>query len=217
MGLIFLWNYEMGFKGTWLNGKVTTNAAIFYNDWQNLQQTRTLECGYSFVSNVGSAHTTGLELDINAKASRHFKVGSGMGFLNAIIDESGPNLEAEKGDRITFTPNLTANINAEYATKIRHKGRVYIYGEIQHVGERFNTFSPEDVSQSHLIFDAYTIINARIGVQYPNQEFSIFVNNLTDTAANFGNIFSVAVDVPGRPRYATNRPITIGVQSRVYF
>ena len=77
--------------------------------------------------------------------------------------------------------------------------------------------SPEDAEQAHLIFDPYTIINARIGLQHRNQEIALFVNNLTNTAANFGNIFSVAIDTPGRNRYATNRPLTIGFQSRLFF
>jgi hypothetical protein len=80
-----------------------------------------------------------------------------------------------------------------------------------------NTYAPEDPENAHLIFDAYTIVNARIGIQFPRYEFSLFSNNITNVAANYGDIFSVAVDIPGRPRFGTNRPMTVGVQGRAYF
>lgn len=213
----FLWNYEIGFKGTWANGKIVTNAALFYNDWQNLQQTRTLDCGYSFVSNVGSAHTTGWELEIRAKALKNLEIGGGVGILSSKIDTGGPNLEAEAGDRIAFVPDFTANGSIQYTIDFNGNSGMYFRADIQHVGERVNTFSPEDEANAHLIFDPYTIINARIGVQFSKFELSIFANNLTNTAANFGDIFSVAVDIPGRPRFATNRPRSIGIQGRFYF
>lgn len=213
----FVWNYEVGFKGTWANGKIVTNAAVFYNDWQNLQQTRTLECGYSFVSNVGAAHTTGLELEAKAKVFKNLEIGAGLGLLSSIIDKGGPNLEAVRGDRILFVPDVTANTNIQYTQKLNDNSSAYLRVDIQHVGERLNTFSPEELESAHLIFDPYTIVNTRLGIQFSRMEFSLWMNNVTNTAANFGDIFSVAVDIPGRPRYATNRPRTVGINARYYF
>ena len=213
----YLWNYEIGFKGTWANGKMTTNTALFYNNWQNLQQTRTLDCGYAFVSNVGSAHTTGWELEVKGKPFRSLELGAGLGLLHSVIDAGGPNLEAEKGDRIAFVPNVPANANAQYTYKLNEKSSLYLRADLQHVGERVNTYAPENPENAHLIFDAYTIVNARIGIQFPRYEFSLFSNNITNVAANYGDIFSVAVDIPGRPRFGTNRPMTVGVQGRAYF
>lgn len=213
----YLWNYELGFKGTWANGKIVTNGAIFYNDWQNLQQHQTLDCGYSFTSNVGSAHTTGFEIEAKTKISDNLEVGGGFGFTEARIDEGGQNLEAEAGDKILFTPSVTGNLNAEYSKDFSAKGSWYIHANLQHVGKRFNTFSPEEPEEAYRIFDAYTIINARAGLRLSKYEFSLFAQNLTNTQANFGDIFSIAVDIPDRPRYATNRPITVGLQARVSF
>lgn len=213
----YLWNYELGFKGTWANGRLMTNAAIFYNDWKNLQQNRNLECGYNFTSNVGSAHTLGLELEVRGKVIRQIEVGMGVGLLDAVIEEGGPSLEAEAGDKMLFTPNFTGNINAKYTGQFNEKSNWYIRADYQYVGERLNTFSPEDPEEAFRIFEAYGLLNTRVGVQFPNYEFAFFITNHTNKAANFGEIFSVAVDIPGRPRFATNRPRTIGMQARYYF
>jgi outer membrane receptor protein involved in Fe transport len=213
----FLWSYEIGFKGTWANGRLMTNAAIFYNDWENLQQNRILECGYNYTSNVGAAHSTGLELEFRAKPNAQLELGGGMGLLRAVIDESGPHLEAERGDKILFTPSFTANANAQYTYALPNNNSLYIRADLQHAGERLNTFSPENEGEAYRVFAPYTIVNARIGLLFKVYELSFFVNNLTNTAANFGDIFSVATDIPGRPRFATNRPVTVGLQAGVRF
>ena len=213
----YLWNYEIGYKSTWANGRIMANAAIFYNDWQNLQQNRSLECGYNFTSNVGAAHTLGGEFEIRAKVSQQFEVGGGFGLLNAVIDEGGEHLAAEAGDKMLFTPNFTGNINAQYTGKFNRRANWFIRGDYQYVGERLNTFSPEDPAEAFRIFEAYGLLNSRVGLQFPNYEFNFFVTNHTNKAVNYGEIFSVAVDIPGRPRFATNRPWTIGIQGRFYF
>lgn len=213
----FLWNYELGYKGTWGNGRLITNAAIFYNDWQNLQQSRNLECGYNFTSNVGAAHTLGAELEVRGKITSHLEIGGGIGLLNAVIDEGGTHLEAEAGDRMLFTPNFTGNVNAQYTGQFNQRANWFIRADYQYVGERLNTFSPEDPEEAFRIFEAYGLLNTRVGVQFPHYEFNFFITNHTNKAANFGEIYSVAVAIPGRPQFATNRPRTIGVQGRYYF
>ena len=56
-----------------------------------------------------------------------------------------------------------------------------------------------------------------IGLQLKKLDFALFVNNLTNEAANFGDVISLAAEVPGRTRYATNRPTTIGASVRARF
>lgn len=213
----YVWGYELGFKGVWANGKVMSNASIFYNDWKNMQQNHWLGCGFSYVSNAGAAHTSGLEINVRAKPYWNLEIGGGLGLLDAVIDESDDNVGAESGDRILFTPRMTANAHFRYTRPLTDQHDFFLQANIQHVGDRLNTYTPEDPTQLHLIFDAYSIVNARVGIQLPEYELSVFVNNLTNTAANYGDIRPVVNDLTGRNRYATNRPFTFGVQARMNF
>jgi len=211
----YLWNYELGFKSTWLNGKVIANIAMFYNDWSNLQQYRLLPSGWGYTSNVGSAHTAGLEIDIRSKLNRNFEIGFGLGHLDPVIDEGSLTLTASKGDKILNSPSTTANLNAAYNKVFGNGINMYVTANMQYVGERFGTYEPE--LEPELIFPEYALLNARIGYVFSNIDISLFGRNLTNKQANFGNIQSFGAILPGRQRYGTNRPITMGITMRYSF
>lgn len=220
-----LWNYELGAKTAWADGRFTANAAVFYNQWNNLQQFALLPCGFGFQSNVGKAVSKGLDLELRAKVIKGLNVGVGIGLLDAKITEADSILDAEVGDRILFTPQFTANANAQYSFDIDDKSSMYIRAELQHSGERTSSFEQAtlengDANPMHdpaRVFPSYTIINSRIGYISGPIEAALFVNNLTNTAANYGDLISLGSEVPGRPRYSTNRPISFGVNLRYQF
>jgi outer membrane receptor protein involved in Fe transport len=64
-----LWNYEVGAKTTWLDGKAVINPAAFYMDYKDKQVSTlvvdtTAASGFrGVVSNAGAARVYGLELD----------------------------------------------------------------------------------------------------------------------------------------------------------
>ncbi len=212
----FLWNYEAGIKTTLADGRVIANAAVFYNDWKNLQQRRFFpDCGLGFVSNVGSASSKGLEFDAKVKVVKGLDWGVSLGLLDAKIKSTGAGLDAKVGDRILFTPKITAATNLQYTKELSNGKQFYIRTDVQHVGERYSSFAWK--TDPARVLAAYTLVNARIGYVMSHYEASIFVQNLTGEQANFGDVTSLAAETPGRPRYMTNRPRTIGVQLRAYF
>ena len=217
-----LTNYELGYKGVLADGRVTLNASAFHNRWSGIQQFRRLLCGFGFTANAGSASITGLDIDFKAKVTKELEVGVGVGLLNPEITESGAGLDAQEGNRILFTPTTTAALNLKYFKSLNDK--VSLFGNLgwNFVGERFSTYSAqnEGADPAEVAFrtlDSYNLLNLRIGVSFSNIEVSVFSNNLTGTAANFGDVISLAAEVSGRPRFTTSRPRTTGVQLRAFF
>ena len=123
----------------------------------------------------------------------------------------------DEGDRIVFTPNVTANASLQYNVQLKENSLLYFWSNLQYVGERLNTFSPEDPAEAFLVFEPYTLVNARIGLEFANYRVSIFGRNLTNTIANFGTPRAFNGEVPGRARYSISRPLTIGMQIGVFF
>ncbi len=212
----FLWNYEVGYKGTLADGRLILNGTAFYNDWTNFRQQRFFSsCGFGFSANVGSARSIGFEIESQYKISKTLKMGLGIGVIDAQITEGGEGLLAEAGDDILFSPSLTANINFDY-TKPIGEGKALIGRiDMQYASERTSSFEPE--SNPERVFEPYTLMNGRFGVVLNKLELAIFARNITNENANFGDLLSIAAETPGRPRYRSNRPRTIGLQARLNF
>ena len=49
---------------SFVDGDLTVNAALFYNDWSDLQVSVT-QATLALIENVGSAHTMGFEVEAN--------------------------------------------------------------------------------------------------------------------------------------------------------
>ncbi len=211
----YLWNYELGYKGKSPNGKWVANLSIFYNTWENLQQIKSLLSGYAFTTNVGGARSYGLEFEVKGKLTNNFTIEGGYGYLIAEMSEDVSFLGVNKGDKIFGSSPHTANFSIEYNKKL--SGTKTLYGNImyQFVGERVGSYKPE--VDTHLVFAPYSILNTRIGLQIGKYDIAVFANNLTNTFANYGSPNAHSGDLIERPRYVTNRPITIGASVRYKF
>lgn len=64
---------------------------------------------------------------------------------------------------------------------------------------------------------SYVITNACIGLKNDTWQAAVFVNNLFDEAAAFGDNRTLAAETFDRPRIVRNRPRTIAVDLRTNF
>lgn len=57
--------YELAWRGSWLNGRLTTNANIYHTDWRDQQVELSDTNGITFVGNAASSRMQGIELSAN--------------------------------------------------------------------------------------------------------------------------------------------------------
>jgi iron complex outermembrane receptor protein len=62
-----VWSYELGEKTAWLDKRLTVGFDVFRINWDKIQQTVLLACGFPFDANAGAARSQGAEIDINAQ------------------------------------------------------------------------------------------------------------------------------------------------------
>ena len=69
------WNIEGGLKTLWGTGRVSTNVAVFYIDWDDLQLNlpNPEVPAQFFISNVGGAASKGVEIELNAQTGNRFR------------------------------------------------------------------------------------------------------------------------------------------------
>ncbi len=65
------WNVEGGLKSAWAGRRVTANLAVFSIDWRDLQLNlpNTQVPGQFYISNVGRARSSGVEVEVNGRAT----------------------------------------------------------------------------------------------------------------------------------------------------
>ncbi|WP_229819257.1 TonB-dependent receptor [Kordiimonas sediminis] len=207
-----LWNYEVGFKGTTNNRKLSFNAAAFYIDWSDMQNSRRFECGFSFRSNVGKASSKGLELELTANLTDQLIATFGGAYTDAKLDETVESLTAFEGDRVPYVPEFAFSGSLEYDYTISDDLEGFVWGNVQYVGDRGSEFSKTNTNYRHI--EAYTLANFRTGIRNERYEASIFFNN----AFASKGVIRAQRRFPFDPDASLRvKPRTIGVNLKTYF
>jgi outer membrane receptor protein involved in Fe transport len=113
-------NYEIGAKGALLDGHLNVNAAAYYIDWINVQQTATVDFGGAPIAalvNGPSASGLGVELGITLEPIDRLTIGANYSWNGLEMDRdllsNGVRFFA-KGDRLISSPEHTLGASAKY-------------------------------------------------------------------------------------------------------
>ncbi|MEM0981263.1 MAG: TonB-dependent receptor, partial [Cyanobacteria bacterium P01_H01_bin.58] len=196
------WNYELGLKSSWLEDRLSVNAAAFYNDVANFQFP-SLQGGDVLIGNA-DIRIIGGELELIARPIPRLDLIAGLGILNAEF-LGGTDIftgASLKGNRTPFTTNLTYNLAAQYRSEMGLMGRLELVGFGNTFFDDLNTLEQ----------DAYALVNMRLGYEFEDYGIYVFANNLFDTeyATQIFDLGTVIGATFGAPR-------TFGVQFRAKF
>lgn len=212
-----LTNYELGMKGRWLGGKLTTNLAAYFIDWRNIQvQANRASDSVQFATNVGRAESKGLEAEITVTPASGLVLGLNGSWNEAKVTEltaqeaviSG----ATKGSRLA-SPHLQGSFYGTYSYKLGTTANGFTSFQVQHVGSFPNGFpnTPGTQGTRSPLYghtDAYTYVNLQTGVGIGKTTTTLYVENLGNSDATVYIHPEAFID----SRYAILRPRTFGVR-----
>lgn len=211
-----LFSYEVGLKSDWLDSRLRFNAALFYNDYQDIQVTQ-FEAGSggasSRVVNAGEATFQGLELELTALLTQGLLMEVTYGYLDAEFDEylarnPATDMEEDIADVTTVTraPENSGTVSLQYDFDPFSFGALsarvdVIYSD----GFTFHPFQNQYDSA-----DDRTLVNARVSLKdigvgdNGNLRVAGWVKNATDEeyrewGIDFGSL-GFAGATYGRPR-----------------
>ena len=78
--------WELGSKNRFFDGEIQVNAAVFWNDYKNLQEQRQVPVGLATIStifNAAKARARGLEVESEWRPTDHLDVGGTLSLLDA--------------------------------------------------------------------------------------------------------------------------------------
>lgn len=197
-------NYEVGFRGFFLDDRLMLGINLFYMDIDDIHIYDEINPGIWVVGNGEKATSKGIEIEAIYNINDSFKIDANFGLVSAEYgDYKDPiSLKNVKDNKIERTPAYTLNVGLSY----NHPSGIYSRLDVYSQGKTYLD-AANDKKQ-----DAYVSADFKIG--YMNDKFDIyaFVENIGDeehindiTSAWIGDM----VDF--------NKERTFGVGIRYYF
>lgn len=179
-------SFEIGYKGTLLDGLASINLAAFYYDYSDYQLYSTQGLA-ALTSNADSAEVYGLEFDGSYLVTDALKLTAAVALLRARWDEFSnfDPLNPDAGTQdvsdepLPFSPDWTANLGLEYRGRIPNadvlvRGEYYLSADynLREFGARL------DAQKEFEIINAYV----EIDFDSSNYRLRLWGRNLTDEA-----------------------------------
>lgn len=114
-------SYEIGAKSSWADGRVTTSAAVFFADYEDVQIPGSIgfdsdndgqvDTFIGVTSNAGKADLTGIEFEGIARANDNWSFAWALGYIDAEYKQFIDAFGVDVADQRVFqnTPELTAS------------------------------------------------------------------------------------------------------------
>ncbi|WP_265822661.1 TonB-dependent receptor [Geovibrio ferrireducens] len=167
----FTWNYELGFKSSWLGRRLNVNAALFHIDWTDMQVEIAEAGGTSvYMENAAEAESTGAEMEISAMPLSGLVINAGVGYTYAEYKDYKRGDEDFSGKRVIDSPLYTANLGAAYS----FGNGFYTNANYSMFGKVY--FDPANTEEQK----SYGVLNARIGYQGSLYDIYFYGRNLLD-------------------------------------
>lgn len=225
-----LHNYEIGAKGDLADGRVSFDVALYYIDWEDVQQSLTIPITPGNVIlttalvNAESASGVGADFALTTRLPDGLELGFNFSWNDLTIDSSlssffgSPPVAVtlfDKGDRLNISPELTVGAFADYEFPFGGDG---LLGRISASGSYTSDMDLRTiVAGAQRIAHGDAMLTGRLSleVEAPNRwTASLFVNNVTNEQGSPVRFpFSAAIT----DWNAHIRPRTIGLQLELHF
>ncbi len=187
-----LWAYELGTKGTFMDGRAAFEGAVFMNKWKDTQVlVRFPPTPVAALINGGKAETKGVELGFTFQPVKNWNVGLNYSHVNARYTETVPGTPIVAGSRITGVPESSLSANTTYRWPLSDNWQGFVHSSVQYSSDR------TDIVSGGLPSDSTTAVDLRLGVEGSQWSAYLFADNLTDEDG--------AIDVRG---LGPNGPVT---------
>lgn len=176
-------NYEVGFKGDFVDDTVRLNLTGFFTDYEDLQIVRFGPAssdpdafGTFLTTNIGSADIMGLEAEFTWFATDNFQIAGNLALLDTEVSDLVINGVDASGSNLTRAPETSYNLLFAYGLPT-DSGEFDFRVEFSHVDEQINDYLVQTT-----ITDEYDLIDARVGWTSSDErwEVALWGKNLAD-------------------------------------
>lgn len=201
-----VWSYELGEKSKLLDNRLTINASAYFENWQKVQQTVGLPCGFNYTANAGDAHIYGGELEISALATAGLMVSANAGYTHAEFASLGAGVAP--GTPVLNVPAWTSSVSLAYRHGLVNNLNFIARIENNYVGGHYD-------NAGGIIHNlpSYDLTNLRVGVEGGRWTAVLFAKNLFNQRAPLDFAYQgINLTVPTFNRLTISQPLTAGIE-----
>lgn len=201
-------NYELYYKGSYLDGRLSLNANLFltrYKDQQIEIRPDPADQSYRETANAASSRTWGLEIEPTYQANERLSLFASLGYLNTRFQRFN---HASYGDlsgrAFPEAPEWSVGLGGRY----QWPGGFYLGADAKYTSGYEGRFGipPQDTIGSRVI------VNAQLGYRQDRWQVSVFARNLFDKR------YVTFIDREAQPAYAQlGAERSVGVNLKLRF
>lgn len=206
-------NYELGVKGTFLDGRVTFDSSVYYIDWNKLQVSLVdLTTFQSYTGNAGKAISQGFETSFSLKPFQGFTLRGFVSYTDAHITQGygSPaitNVGADKGERLPYSTRWNSSLTAEQTIPLQHDLTGFGAVTVTYVGDRLGDFRNGFGGTLRQAYPSYTTADLRAGVRGTTWTATVYATNIT----NVHGLIAGGAQTLNPAAFTYIRPRSIGV------
>ena len=212
-------NYEAGIKSRWFDDRLFVNLSAFALFYDDIQVPETIVIGtdvFSPIDNAASARSLGGELGIVALPLEGLQLNLNYGYADArFTDYEDSPLGDLSDEPLSNAPRHTLSFIADYSHPVFDDfADAFIRSEYSYTSSFRDTLSP-----ARPTFDAYDVLNLRLGLRADRFDIEAFVENVFDETYVTGitGITNIADTLGVSDPLEVGTPRRFGVRARVRF
>jgi iron complex outermembrane receptor protein len=197
IGPEYLWNYEVGIKGSAWDRSVVYSADVFHMLWKDLQVNVVVD-GLGFSGNAGSARSDGVEASLQFVPLERLIVKLNGAYTNARITADLPQAAAVSGQPLPYSAKFTTAAVLDYQFTSVHgftptTGLIYAYR-----GSSNTEFAGSTTVTASSVYrlPSYATLDLRGGIDWSQYSLMFRVENVTDRYGLTYAAPSVAMGAP---------------------
>ena len=202
------WNYEIGGKFSFFDGKLSTEAAAFYIDCRN-QQLTVFPDGTTtgrIMANAGKTRSAGFELSVTASPIPRLQLKASYGYTNAKFRKFDNGMNNYSGKFIPYAPQNTIFAAANYTFSVKNDFLRYISvgADIKGAGKIYWNES-NSLSQN-----LYVLLNGNVRFTGEKYSLNLWIKNATST--QYSTFYFVSIE---HEFLQQGKPVQFGATLRI--
>ncbi|QEE23877.1 TonB-dependent receptor [Rhodanobacter glycinis] len=213
-----LQSYELGYKGSHLDGRLNIGADVYDIEWHRMQLI-TYTVGNAIIENTGDARIDGLELQATWRDGPWLLSGSGA-WTDARTLEGNPQQGIAAHARLPYSARIATTLAAKYTGRFR--GHESYVGATMRVSSRRHAGFPGDASDPDFKLPGYGMLDLDAGVVLRHGiDVDVYLRNALDRRVPVGALNDQSINflasVGGPMLVHLTTPRTLGVSVEVPF